>query len=94
MAAQILEELVAMNALMISNLTCVLSPEIVILGGGLISGEGHLAERIMEKVTEKAKSHLERGIKISGLDPAYAGLMGAAAIGLGFQEKYDNEKSE
>ena len=91
MAVRILDELVAMNALMISNLTCVLSPEIVILGGGLISGEGHLAERIVENVTEKAKSHLERGIKISGLDPAYAGLMGAAAIGLGFQGKYDNE---
>lgn len=88
MAEQILNELVTMNALMISNLTCVLSPEIVILGGGLVSGKGHLTEKIMEKVTEKAKSHLERGMKISGLDPAYAGLMGAAAIGLGFQEKY------
>lgn len=87
LACRILEELVKMNAVLISNLVCVLSPEIVIVGGGLVS-DGRLLKRITGAVSPKAKQHLERGIVLTGLHPDYAGLMGAAAIGLGFQEKY------
>ncbi|MDD3277846.1 MAG: ROK family protein [Lachnospiraceae bacterium] len=91
MAAQILDDMVRMNALMISNLTCVLSPEIVVLGGGLISN-GTLLKRVQDAVLPKAKQHLERGVVLTGLDPAYAGLMGAATIGLGYQQQYDESK--
>lgn len=87
LAGRILDELVRMNALMISNLTCVLSPELVILGGGLITN-GSLLHKIISGVSEKAKQHLEKGIVLTGLDSAYAGLMGAAAIGLGYQKEY------
>lgn len=87
MANHVLDELVKMSGLMISNLTCVLSPEIVILGGGLITN-GLLLNRIIDSVMPKAKQHLEKGIVLTGLDPAYAGLMGAAAIGLGYQQEY------
>lgn len=88
LANRILDEMVAMNGLMISNLTCVLSPEIVILGGGLITNR-QLLGRIIDAVSEKAKRHLEKGIVLTALDPAYAGLMGAAAVGLGYQKEYE-----
>ena len=87
LANHVLDRLVKMSGLMISNLTCVLSPEIVILGGGLITN-GCLMDKMIDAVTPKAAQHLEKGIVLTGLDPAYAGLMGAAAIGLGYQREY------
>ena len=87
LAARILEEMTGMIGLAISNLTCVLSPEVVILGGGLISQQ-RLLEGIIEAVSPKAKQHLERGVILTGLDPNCAGLMGAAAIAFGYQERY------
>ena len=87
LAKIILNQLVRMNGLMISNLVCVLSPEVIILGGGLIADK-NLLERITEVVTPKARAHLEKGIIMTGLDPSYAGLMGAAAIGFGHQQNY------
>lgn len=88
MANRILDKLVEMIGLMIANLTCVLSPEIVVLGGGLITDEA-LLERIRAAVLPKAKQHLEKGIVLTGLAPEYAGLMGAAAIGHGCQKEYN-----
>lgn len=87
MARAILDEMVRMVGLAISNLTCMLSPEAVILGGGLVTEE-RLLKEIVDAVSPKAREHLERGVLLTGLDPAYAGLMGAAAIGLGYQEEY------
>lgn len=87
LAGKILENMVRMNGLLISNLTCVLSPEIVVLGGGLITN-GRLLGKIKDAVLQKAKKHLEKGIVLTKLNPDYAGLMGAAAIGLGYQEQY------
>lgn len=87
LAQHVLDRMIKMSGLMISNLTCVLSPEIVILGGGLIENTS-LLQKIKDAVTPKAKKHLEKGIILTGLNPAYAGLMGAAAIGLGYQKKY------
>lgn len=87
LAARIIEEMMRTVGLVISNLTCVLSPEVVILGGGLITQE-RLLEGIVGAVSPKARQHLEKGVILTGLDPNYAGLMGAAAVGLGYQEKY------
>ena len=87
MAVKILEEMMRMVGLAISNLTCVLSPEVVIMGGGLITEE-RLLKGIIDAVLPKAKQHLEKGVILTGLNPEYAGLMGAAAIGLGYQERY------
>lgn len=87
LACRILDELIQNCALVISNMVCVLSPEIVILGGGLVAS-GELLDPIREAVLPKAKQHLERGIVLTGLNPAYAGLMGAAALGLGLRDKY------
>lgn len=87
LACRILDELIQNCALVISNMVCVLSPEIVILGGGLVAS-GELMDPIREAVLPKTKQHLERGIVLTGLNPAYAGLMGAAALGLGLRDKY------
>ncbi len=87
LAAHIIDEMIRMVGLTISNLTCVLSPEVVILGGGLITQE-RLLEGIIGAVSPKAKQHLEKGVILTGLDPNYAGLMGAAAIAFGYQERY------
>ena len=87
LAIRIIEEMMGMVGLMISNLVCVLSPEAVILGGGLITEE-RMLEGIVGAVSPKAKQHLEKGVILTGLDPNYAGLMGAAAIALGYQEKF------
>ncbi|RKI93158.1 ROK family protein [Parablautia intestinalis] len=88
LANRILEEMITMNGLMISNLTCVLSPELVVLGGGLITNR-QMLNRIIGAVSEKAKEHLEKGIVLTAFDPVHAGLMGAAAVGLGYQKEYE-----
>lgn len=87
LAIRILDTLYTMIGLMISNITCVLSPEIVVLGGGLITDES-IVEKIRAKVLPKAASHLEKGVVQTKLDTDYAGLMGAAAIGLGYQQEH------
>ncbi len=83
LALVIRARLVKSAALLISNLTCVLSPEMVVLGGGLLTDPAILPD-IRAQVLPKALRHLEKGIVLTELDPAYAGLMGAAAIGLGY----------
>ena len=83
LALCIRERLIRSAALLISNLTCVLSPEMVVLGGGLVTDPSVLPE-IRAKVLPKALQHLEKGIVMTALDPAFAGLTGAAAIGLGY----------
>ena len=62
LAGRILDEMVKMTGLMISNLTCVLSPEAVFLGGGLITDD-RMLNRIIEAVSPKAKQHLEKGVR-------------------------------
>lgn len=87
LAKRIKDTLIRMAGLMISNLTCVLSPEIVVLGGGLITDETVLGQ-ICEAISPKAAKHLEKGVVLTQLDNDFAGLMGAAAIGLGYQKEY------
>lgn len=87
LANALLEDLVKSSALLISNIVCVLSPEICVVGGGLISN-GRLLERIKQAMLPKMLMHLEKGVVLTQLDADYAGLMGAAAVGLGCQEQY------
>ena len=87
LANVLLDQLVRICALMISNIVCVFSPEIAVVGGGLISN-GKLLSRIRDAMIPKSLGHLEKGVVLTELDPDYAGLMGAAAVGLGCQAKY------
>ena len=87
MAVVLLDDLVRSSALLISNIVCVLSPEICVVGGGLISN-GQLLDRIRKAMLPKLRMHLEKGVVLTALDPDYAGVMGAAAVGFGCQEQY------
>ena len=87
LAGRILDALAAGLGNVITSCVTITSPEAVIIGGGLIQDE-QMLKRIRSKVTDKALSHLEKGILLTGLDPNFAGLMGAAALGLGYQEIY------
>ena len=86
-AGELTDGLIRAVGFLITNLTCVLSPRKVVLGGGLIRNQEAVG-KIREAVSEHALKHIEDGIVLTGLDPDYAGLMGAAAIGLGYREKY------
>lgn len=90
LAKRIADTIARVNGRIITNMTCVLSPEIVVLGGGLAS-RGGLFERIVSAVTPKTKSHIEKGIVLTALDPDYAGLMGAAVLGLGYRKAFEQE---
>lgn len=87
LAVRLLDDVVTVTALLISNLTCVLAPERVVLGGGLISS-GRLFERIVGSLNQSICAHIMGGITLSALDPAYTGLIGAAAVGFGYQKLF------
>ena len=87
LANELLDQLVKISALMISNIVCVFSPEIAVVGGGLISN-GKLLDRIVNAMIPKSLGHLEKGVVLTELNPDFAGLMGAAAVGLGCQKLY------
>lgn len=87
LSQRMLEEAVQTVALLIENMSCVTAPEMVILGGGLIA-DGWLLIRILEKVRDKVKARIPKGIQLSSLNPNYTGLLGAAAIGLGYQKVF------
>jgi len=87
LSQRMLEEAVQTVALLIENMSCMTAPEMVILGGGLIA-DGWLLIRILERVKDKVKSRIPKGIQLSSLNPNYTGLLGAAAIGLGYQKVF------
>ena len=72
---------------LVEHFVCVLSPERVIFGGGLVRTE-EMLKRIYDGMSPKTRQHLPGGILRTGLDTDLAGLYGAAALGLGLREKY------
>ena len=64
----------------VMNLVRVSDPELVILGGGLLSDTGFF-ELMKEYLHPVTMRHVKRGVLRSGFDPAYAGVIGAAAVG-------------
>ena len=87
LAERLLADMVDVIALLIENMSCVTAPERVILGGGLMA-DGSLLGRVLERLKESVKNRIPKGISLSSLDPAYTGLLGAAAIGLGYQQVF------
>jgi predicted NBD/HSP70 family sugar kinase len=66
---------------LIMNLVRVSDPEMVVLGGGLVS-DGILFPRIGEYLDKYTMRFVTRGVALTGLDPAFAGLLGAAATAM------------
>lgn len=87
LAVRLFEEMVTILALLIDNLIWTLDPEKIVLGGGMILND-RLYEQVLERLGDHSREFVPKGIVRSALDPAYTGLMGAAAVGLGFQEKF------
>ena len=81
LAVLLTDQLVLHVTLLIRNLVWTLSTRRIILGGGLMSDEW-LYERIKAGAEELVGNRLPGGIHQSGLDPAYVGILGAAAVGL------------
>jgi glucokinase len=74
---------------LINTIICLLSPDIIVLGGGLVRTQ-EMIDRIKGAVSPHNLRHLERGVTLTELDPDYAGLKGAAAVRF-FGESYYGE---
>lgn len=70
-------------AALIMNLVRVTDPDTVILGGGVASG-GWLLEKVKPRLNPSTMRGVTQGVVLSQFDPEYAGLIGAASLGLVF----------
>ena len=66
---------------LIMNLVRVSDPDTVILGGGIVSG-GFLYPKILEKLNPTTIRFVKNGVVLTKLDPAFIGLIGAAAVAM------------
>ena len=67
-------------AALILNLVWILDPEAVVLGGGVVS-EPWMLDQITQRLPESAMRFTRGGVRLTSLDPNYAGLIGAALCG-------------
>ena len=82
LAKAITEKAAKILACLIMNLARVSDPELIVLGGGASSG-GWLLDRARPFLVPSAMRGVKKGTVLSALDPAAAGLLGAAAVGMG-----------
>ena len=75
------EEAVRAVSQTLENLLWLADPEKVILGGGLVT-DGRLIEMVRKQMSPMSVRFLADGIEITGLNSDYAGLIGAAAVGM------------
>lgn len=73
-------------ATLIMNLVRVTDPDIVILGGGVTSG-GWLLEKVNKRLNSSTMRGVTGGIVLSQFAPQYAGLIGAASLGIVLREE-------
>lgn len=68
-------------ACVIMNLVRVTDPDTVILGGGIIS-DGWLFDKVSARLDANTMRGVTNGVVFSSFDPNYAGLIGAASLGM------------
>lgn len=66
---------------LIMNLVRVSDPEMVVLGGGVVS-EGFLFPRIQERLNANTMRFVTKGVVLTKLQPALAGLLGACTVAM------------
>lgn len=66
---------------LIMNLVRVSDPELVVLGGGLVS-DGMLFPRICAYLNKYTMRFVTQGVALTALNPGFAGLLGAAATAM------------
>lgn len=76
---------------LIMNLVRVTDPDTVILGGGVIS-DGWLVEKVRNRLAPSAMRGVTNGVILSQFDPQYAGLIGAASLGIVLCEEQEQQK--
>lgn len=73
-------------ASLIMNLVRVSDPDLVVLGGGVVS-DGWLLKRVERLLNPSTMRGVTGGVVLSALDPAKAGLVGAASLGMQLMKK-------
>lgn len=66
---------------LIMNLVRVSDPDLVVLGGGVVS-DGWLLKRVKKQLNPATMRGVTGGVVLSALDPGKAGLVGAASLGM------------
>ncbi|AHW60603.1 Sugar kinase of the NBD/HSP70 family, may contain an N-terminal HTH domain [Draconibacterium orientale] len=64
---------------LIMNLVRVSDPELVVLGGGIVS-DNYFFQKVQDKLNPTTIRFVTQGIVLTGLDPRFAGLIGAGAV--------------
>lgn len=71
---------------LIMNMVRVSDPDTIVLGGGIVS-DPMMFTNILQRLHQHTMRFVTNGVVLTKLDPAYAGLLGAAAVALkGFEE--------
>lgn len=74
-------------ATLIMNLIRFNDPDTIILGGGVMTG-GFMYEKIKERLNPHTIRYVTNGIRLTELDPAFIGLLGACSNALkGMEDK-------
>lgn len=73
-------------AALIMNLVRVTDPDTVILGGGVTTG-GWMLDKVEKRLNPSTMRGVTGGVVLSQFDPQFAGLMGAASLGLVLAEE-------
>lgn len=66
---------------LIMNLVRVSDPDTVVLGGGIVSS-GFIYPKVLEKLNKTTIRFVTNGVVLTQLDPAFIGLIGAAAVAM------------
>ncbi|MDO4332147.1 MAG: ROK family protein [Eubacteriales bacterium] len=73
-------------AAVIMNLVRVSDPDTVILGGGVVTG-GWMLQKIRSRLNASTMRGVKNGVVLSEFAPQYAGLIGAASLGIVLMEE-------
>jgi predicted NBD/HSP70 family sugar kinase len=68
------------------NLVRTSDPEMVVLGGGIVS-DGLLLPLIRENLNKNTMRFVTQGVELTALNPEFAGLLGAATAAMNGQEE-------
>lgn len=79
-------------ACVIMNLVRFTDPDTFILGGGIVSNQWFLS-KVKERLHPETMRGVTEGIVLSSFDPRYAGLLGAASLGMYLKRNRKEEQS-
>ncbi len=81
LCVQLVENASMALANLIMNLTRMSDPEMIVLGGGIVS-DGYLHTKILEKLNPTTMRFVTHGVVLTKLNPNFIGLIGAGAVAM------------